>query len=194
MVASEGWLVFVYRSRLGGNMNFLGRLRETRAQSQVVVYTDGGCNMKKGKVGAYAWKAIFPNWTTMSQSFAMMGTTVNRMELSAIRSALQELPAGAPYLVKSDSAYAVNGLREWLRGWRQNGWLTSSGEEVKNRDLWEALADLTAQHDVRFEHVRGHSGNEHNDAVDKMCTQAMHEVYARHRKGEMVPFDPWEGR
>ena len=100
-------------------MGFLAKAAEARAlraQTQVVVYTDGGCNMKKGKVGAYAWKAIFPNWTTMSQSFAMMGTTVNRMELSAIRSALQELPAGAPYLVKSDSAYAVNGLREWLRG------------------------------------------------------------------------------
>ena len=93
---------------------------------QVVVYTDGGCNMKKGKVGAYAWKALYDNGGYRSRADAMFGTTVNRMELSAIISALETLPIGVPYLIKSDSAYRVNGLSGWLQVWCRNGWLTSA--------------------------------------------------------------------
>ncbi len=44
-------------------------------------------------------------------------------------------------VVKSDSAYLVNGASRLLQKWQGNGWLTASGTAVKNRDLWEALAE-----------------------------------------------------
>jgi ribonuclease HI len=175
-------------------MNFLAKVaqaRLARADVQVVVYTDGGCNMKKGKVGAYAWKALHPNGGSRSRVDAVFGTTVNRMELSAIISALETLPVGVPYLIKSDSAYCVNGLSGWLQVWCRNGWFTSAGEPVKNQDLWERLVELLQVQDVRFEHVRGHSGDPHNDAVDHMCTCAMVSALARQAAGENVPFDSW---
>jgi ribonuclease HI len=177
-------------------MNFLAKVakaRLARAEVQIVVYTDGGCCMKKGKVGAYAWKALYDNGGYRARSDAMFGTTVNRMELAAIISALETLPIGVPYLIKSDSAYCVNGLSGWLQVWSRNGWFTSAGEPVKNQDLWERLVDLLRVQDVRFEHVRGHSGDPYNDAVDHMCTCAMASALERQAAGENVPIDDWGG-
>ena len=174
-------------------MNFLAKVakaRLARAEVQIVVYTDGGCCMKKGKVGAYAWKALYTTAAPVALD-AMFGTTVNRMELSAIISALETLPVGVPYLIKSDSAYCVNGLNGWLQVWSRNGWFTAAGEAVKNQDLWERLVELLKFQDVRFERVRGHSGDPHNDAVDHMCTCAMVDALARQAAGEVVPIDDW---
>ncbi|KAI0536919.1 ribonuclease H-like protein [Xylaria digitata] len=52
-------------------------------------------------------------------------------------------PCAVTHLViKSDSAYLVNGMTARLEKWVQNGWRTAKGTEVKNRDLWTQLVDL----------------------------------------------------
>ena len=38
-----------------------------------------------------------------------------------------------------DSEYVVKGVCEWMRTWKANGWKTSDGGDVLNRDLWETL-------------------------------------------------------
>ncbi|KAK3896846.1 hypothetical protein C8A05DRAFT_20266 [Staphylotrichum tortipilum] len=43
-------------------------------------------------------------------------------------------------VVKSDSAYLVNGASKSLKKWQGNGWQTANRTAVKNRDLWEELA------------------------------------------------------
>ncbi|KAI1279444.1 ribonuclease H-like protein [Xylaria sp. FL0933] len=45
-------------------------------------------------------------------------------------------------VIKSDSAYLVNGMTAHIGKWRQNGWRTAKGTEVKNKDLWTELEDL----------------------------------------------------
>ncbi|KAI0809883.1 ribonuclease H-like domain-containing protein [Xylaria sp. FL0064] len=45
-------------------------------------------------------------------------------------------------VIKSDSAYLVNGMTAHIEKWRQNGWCTAKGTEVKNKDLWMELEDL----------------------------------------------------
>ncbi|KAI0412934.1 ribonuclease H-like protein [Xylaria grammica] len=47
--------------------------------------------------------------------------------------------AVAHLVIKSDSAYLVNGMTAHVEKWRQNGWRTAKGTEVKNRDLWTKL-------------------------------------------------------
>ncbi|KAI0449208.1 ribonuclease H-like protein [Xylaria acuta] len=52
-------------------------------------------------------------------------------------------PCAVRHLVmKSDSAYLVNGMTAHVEKWRENGWRTAKGTEVKNRDLWTKLYDL----------------------------------------------------
>jgi ribonuclease HI len=54
------------------------------------------------------------------------------------------------------------------------GWRNSAGKPVANRDLWEPLLALALTDDrpVRFDWVKGHSGNVMNDHVDMLANQA----------------------
>ena len=69
--------------------------------------------------------------------------TSNRAELRAIIAALQFRPWDREQfkriVIATDSSYAVSGATEWVFVWLNNGWRTSKGEPVKNRDLWELL-------------------------------------------------------
>lgn len=46
-------------------------------------------------------------------------------------------------------------------------------EEVKNVDLWKRLWGMIQKHDVKFNWVRGHSGNAENERCDQLATIAM---------------------
>jgi ribonuclease HI len=95
-------------------------------------------------------------------------TTNNRMELTAIIEALQALPDGCEVTVISDSRYAVNGSTVWRAGWRRRGWMRKTGP-MPNRDLWFALEEQLNRLRVRFQWVRGHSGDKGNERADALA-------------------------
>jgi ribonuclease HI len=43
--------------------------------------------------------------------------------------------------LKTNSKYVVDGIYEWISKWERNGWVTSSGAAVKNKDTWLAARD-----------------------------------------------------
>ncbi|KAK8024325.1 ribonuclease H-like domain-containing protein [Apiospora rasikravindrae] len=67
----------------------------------------------------------------------------NRAELRAVIAALRFRHwAGENFhtaVIATDSEYVVEGSTAWARTWIRNGWLTSSRQPVKNKDLWEML-------------------------------------------------------
>ncbi|KAI1826275.1 ribonuclease H-like protein [Xylaria intraflava] len=42
-------------------------------------------------------------------------------------------------VIKSDSAYLVEGMTAHIEKWRENGWRTAKNTKVKNQDLWTEL-------------------------------------------------------
>ena len=68
--------------------------------------------------------------------------------------------------IRTDSQYVRQGITAWIHRWKQNGWITSGKKPVKNADLWRALDELNAVIGPRWEWVRGHAGDEHNEACD----------------------------
>jgi ribonuclease HI len=133
-----------------------------------IVYTDGAC---RGNPGPGGWA-----WAVPGGAFDSGGephTTNQRMEVRAALEALRSLPG--PVTVVSDSTYVVNCFRQrWWAGWRRRGWRNSQGQPVANRDLWEPLLDIALEpgRGVRFEWVKGHSGDPMNDLVDRLATEA----------------------
>jgi ribonuclease HI/uncharacterized phage-like protein YoqJ len=97
------------------------------------------------------------------------------MEIAA---ALEAVRAnGSPteaVVVVSDSTYVVNCFRDrWWQGWLRKGWVNSQRKPVANRDLWEPLVELVRERDnVAFRWVKGHSGDPHNDLVDRLAVEA----------------------
>jgi len=69
--------------------------------------------------------------------------------------------------VYTDSMYVKTGMTEWIFGWKKNNWKTAGGNDVKNKELWVQLDDLTKKFStVEFHWVRAHAGNPHNEWVD----------------------------
>ncbi len=82
----------------------------------------------------------------------------------------------------TDSVYVGKGLSEWMAKWKANGWRRREGEpvkEIKNEDLWRRLDTLVAEHEIRFEHVAGHSGHIENGRCDKLAVAAYQQFLRR---------------
>jgi ribonuclease HI len=142
--------------------------------SPTVVFTDGSCLGNPGP-GGWAWAVPGGPYASGAEPY----TTNQRMEITAVLRALEVLcgPGGVPGRVEvaSDSTYVVNCFRQgWWRGWFRRGWKNSQGKPVANRDLWEPLLALALDppREVAFRWVKGHSGDEWNDVVDRLATEA----------------------
>lgn len=132
-------------------------------------YTDGACVGNPGP-GGWGVRLYCPDGQVHELGGREPATTNNRMEMQAAIRALQSLPAQLPVTIYTDSQYLINGITKWLPSWRRRGWVTVSGTPVKNSDLWQILASL--QHrGVRWQHVRGHSGNPNNERVDTIARE-----------------------
>lgn len=119
-------------------------------------------------------------------------TTNNRMALSGAIAALQCLSArqrALSILLVSDSEYLVRGIRDWVPGWISRGWRRKAGA-IENLELWQALVNEVAHHEVQFTWVRGHKGHPKNEYADFLAVRAAREQVA---SGGAVPsgFDEW---
>lgn len=141
-------------------------------------YTDGACSKNPG-IGGWAI-AYLIDGKCKTLSGREKDTTNNRMELTAFLKALQQIiilskHKNYDYELYSDSAYVVNTVNEgWLTKWVVNGWKTKAGKEVKNKDLLllvDKCLALIKQKEIKLSiiKVKGHSGNEFNELVDKIA-------------------------
>jgi ribonuclease HI len=99
-------------------------------------------------------------------------TTNNRMELTAAAAALEALKRPSRVVVHTDSEYVRNGVTRWSAGWVRKNWRSSTGDPVKNMDLWRRLLDAAKPHSVEWKWVRGHAGDVMNERVDVLATLA----------------------
>lgn len=138
---------------------------------KVNIYTDGAC---MGNPGPGGWAVVLNNdYATKLISGSCKQTTNNRMELLAVINGLKALKKKCKVELYSDSKYIVNAINlHWLDNWKNNGWLTSSGTDVKNIDLWNELIQLLKEHEVKFNWVKGHNGNYFNDMCDNAAREA----------------------
>lgn len=132
-----------------------------------IAYTDGACLGNPGP-GGWGVRLFFPDGRVCELGGSEAATTNNRMELQAAIRALQLLYTQPQITVYTDSRYLIDGITKWLPSWRRRGWVTATQTPVKNSDLWQTLAPLHHR-GVRWQHVRGHSGNPHNERVDEIA-------------------------
>lgn len=159
-------------------------------ESKIIIYTDGS---SRGNPGPGGWAATieFPNNKIVEIGGAEGHTTNNRMELTGILKALEYLKehigdrknddgkSGGAHgeqtaIINSDSAYALNGVTNWMYGWFKNNWVTADQQPVANRDIWEQIYQLTwyfkTKCDIVFNKVSGHSGVLGNERADLIAT------------------------
>jgi ribonuclease HI len=140
---------------------------------RVVVATDGSCLLNPGP-GGWAWACD----DGRSDSGGHDGTTNNLMELRALYEVLGAHPADVPLLIQADSMYVINIFTRWLPGWVAKGWQTSAKKPVLNREAIELIAERLIGRDVKWEHVKGHSGHVLNEKVDQLARAQSERILA----------------
>ena len=136
----------------------------------ITIYTDGSCLTNPGSGG---WAAIInENNKKKIISGNEKNTTNNRMELLAPINALRGIKPGSKIKIYTDSQYVKNGITEWINTWLNNNWKTSKKEDVKNKDLWIELYNLTKFLDIQWIWIKAHDGNPLNEEVDLLAKKA----------------------
>jgi len=119
------------------------------------IYTDGSCIGNPGKGG---WAFIFINKDNdeIHISDYDLNTTNNRMEMKAVIEGLKFLSEKESCIIYSDSQLVINcATNKWKR--------------KSNLDLWKEYDKASYNKNIEFVWVKGHSGNEYNELVDKMA-------------------------
>ncbi|MBN1202335.1 MAG: ribonuclease HI [Anaerolineae bacterium] len=141
----------------------------------VTIYTDGGAFPNPGP-GGWGVVLIAANGQEKELSGADPDTTNNRMELTAAIEALRALKVPCEVTFYTDSEYLRQGISEWLPGWIQRDWQRSKDRIVKNQDLWQKLHAETLHHQIDWQWVKGHAGDEYNERVDRLATAAREQL------------------
>ncbi len=141
---------------------------------QVEIFTDGAC---KGNPGRGGWGVLLrmasgEGAREKELSGAESHTTNNRMELTAAIRGLGALKEPCAVTLYTDSRYVIDGITQWIEGWKRRGWVNAAKKPVANADLWRMLEAATAPHVIRWEWVRGHSGHPENERVDRLASEA----------------------
>ena len=106
-------------------------------------------------------------------------TTNNRMELTAAIEALNALKGSQNVVLHTDSKYLLDGINSWMDGWKKRGWKTAAKKPVKNLDLWQALDEAVAAHDIEWIWVKGHAGDPGNELADTLANRGIDEMEAK---------------
>ena len=138
----------------------------------VEIYTDGACS---GNPGPGGWGTILMYKSEKKEIYgAEKETTNNIMELTAVIEGLKLLKQPCEVEIYSDSAYVVNAFNQgWIYNQLKKGWKTADKKDVKNKELWVELYNLTKIHTVTFIKVKGHSDNEYNNRCDELARNAI---------------------
>lgn len=132
------------------------------------IFSDGS---SRGNPGPGGWAAIVCGDVGVQEFGGFdIHTTNNRMELTGAIQGLHNTPRASLVEIVTDSSYVIKGMKEWLSGWEARNWKTRTGDDVVNRDLWEALALLVRARTVSWKQVKGHAGNPGNERCDEIAT------------------------
>jgi len=141
---------------------------------KVEIFTDGACRGNPGKGG---WGVLLRYGALEKHLYGGdPETTNNKMELTAVIRGLEALKKNSSVSITTDSRYVLEGVTEWMPGWKRRHWKTAAKKTVKNLELWQRLDELVGKHEVEWHWVKGHSGHPENELADQLANRGIDEL------------------
>lgn len=140
----------------------------------VIIYTDGAC---RGNPGPGGWGVLIKYREHSKEMYGGdASTTNNKMELTAAIEALKEIKEPCEIILYTDSKYVLQGIEEWIHNWKKRGWRGANKKPVKNIELWKELDELRDEHNIKWNWVKGHSGDPGNETADMLANRGIDEL------------------
>jgi hypothetical protein len=132
-------------------------------------WTDGSCNnLSPYGEGAAAYVVLKDGVPIHEAKHGYLGTSNNRMELLAIISAVNWIPAKSSLTIYTDSQYAIDVLSGMCGA-------------KKNTDLIRLYNSIVSNLSyIRFVWVKGHDGYEWNEYVDELASSETEKIVAQY--------------
>jgi ribonuclease HI len=145
-----------------------------KQKDRFLIFADGACRRNPGPGG---WAFLIASQDSVWEACGFEAdTTNNKMELRALIEALrfvQKQNLTGRLEIHLDSQYVLSGCIAWIYAWKRRGWVTTDSEPVKNRELWQQVADLLdalkSSADFNWYYVPGHAGVPGNERVDSLA-------------------------
>jgi ribonuclease HI len=114
---------------------------------EVTIYTRGIASPGGGAYGAL----LVCDGHCKQLSGGEAGASSNRMDLLAAVKALCALKWPCQVTLFNTNGYLIDAMsKAWAVRWREAGWVTGEGKPTAHADLWDALLELCAVHQVKF--------------------------------------------
>ena len=142
------------------------------AKDAWTVYADGACSGNPGPAGL-GIVLVSPDGKTRLEGYEYLGSATNNVaELTAILRAAEIVPAGAPFVLHTDSQYSIGVLTK--------GWKAKANQEL----IASVKSALAARRDWRLVYVPGHAGVPLNERADELAREAVQ------RRSSRLPESP----
>jgi len=113
----------------------------------VTIYTRGIATPGGGAFGAL----LVCDGRCKELSGGETGASNNRMDLLAAVEALKALKRPCRVTLYNTNGYLIDGMSKgWAARWQEAGWVTGEGKPTAHAELWDALLELCAVHEVEF--------------------------------------------
>ena len=116
----------------------------------VNIYTASGIRSPRagsGKAGYILEMKTEKEPVTLTKTAEILNATANQSELRILNMALARLTKKCSLTIYTESRYVAAGIEELSR-WQENGWKTSRGTDVANKEEWQETAELLNGHAV----------------------------------------------
>lgn len=114
----------------------------------VNIYTASGIRSPRAGNGTagYILEVMTQNGpATLMKTAEILNATANQSELRILNMALARLTKKCSLTIHTESGYVAAGIEELAR-WQENGWKTSRGTDVANKEEWLETAELLNGH------------------------------------------------
>lgn len=128
---------------------------------KVEIYTETSIRSPRKQSGHFGYILVYrpegKDDATMSDFEKCSDVTPHEIELQAMICAMKRLNRPCEVCFIQSERYIQNMVTSGnLAKWKENGWMSAKGEEVKNKDLWQQLAELMERHTVTWSEDTGY--------------------------------------
>lgn len=141
------------------------------------LYVDGACKGNPG-LGGWGVHIQYPDGSTQDFCGGAQHCTNNQMELTAAIEGLNKTTGIATVTVWTDSNYVVQGITQWIQGWKAKNWRKADGAPVSNKDLWMQLDQACQGRQIDWRWIKGHAGHAGNERADALANQGVEQLLA----------------